>query len=271
MLENNDVGGRVAMTTSVTFLGTSDAQGVPRIACSCEVCEDSQQVRTRSSLLVMIDEETILIDVSPDFRHQFLQYGDAKRLPTHVLITHAHNDHIAGLGDYSDLCYWQQLSSTLYAPPEVIETLERRFPYIQPQRGTAMVGTRQLTIKDVSIAFHPVSHGHNGMANAIVFTHDTFKWAYMPDSFRLRDEQKKPLFGCDHLIIGTSYYHETHTPTAKRSVYDVQEAVELAKELSIQKVTFTHLSHAVDRFRDGEYIPSHAQFAYDGKTIVMIP
>ena len=126
-------------------------------------------------------------------------------------------------------------------------------------------------MKDVSITFHPVSHGYNGMANAIVFTHDTFKWAYMPDSFQLTMEQKQPLYGCDHLIMGTSYYHETHTPTAKRSVYDVQEAVELAKELSIPKVTFTHLSHAVDRFRDGEYILSHAQFAYDGKMIVMVP
>lgn len=257
------------MTISVTFLGTSDAQGVPRIACTCEVCQTKKQVRTRSSLLVTIEEETILIDVSPDFRHQFLQYGDPKRLPTHVLITHAHNDHMAGLGDYSDLCFWQQLTSTLYAPPEVIETLESRFPYIHQKRGTAMVGTRQVMIADVSITFHPVSHGHNGMANAIVFRQNAVKWAYMPDSFRLTEEQKKPLFGCDHLIMGTSYVREVHTPTELRSVYDVHEAIALANELAVKNVTFTHLSHAVDIVRDASILPVSIQFAYDGMTLGM--
>lgn len=58
--------------------------------------------RTRPSVLLNDQETNLLIDISPDFRTQFLACGDIA-IPDTVLITHAHNDHIAGLGDYADL------------------------------------------------------------------------------------------------------------------------------------------------------------------------
>ncbi|MGG3688757.1 MBL fold metallo-hydrolase, partial [Caldifermentibacillus hisashii] len=82
----------------LTFYGTSDAQGVPRLLCSCPVCksEKSYNHRTRPSCEFNIDDKKFLIDISPDFKFQFHLYNNSE-IPSAVLITHAHNDHIAGV------------------------------------------------------------------------------------------------------------------------------------------------------------------------------
>jgi phosphoribosyl 1,2-cyclic phosphate phosphodiesterase len=87
--------------------------------CSCDICINKSQTnkRTRSSVLISIDTEHILIDLSPDFKLQFLSYIK-DIIPKTVLITHAHNDHISGIGDYADLCYWNKIQSSIYSPLE---------------------------------------------------------------------------------------------------------------------------------------------------------
>ena len=58
------------------FLGTGTSQGVPVIACHCEVCVslNPKDKRFRSSALVTTDcGKKILIDCGPDFRMQMLE------------------------------------------------------------------------------------------------------------------------------------------------------------------------------------------------------
>ena len=59
----------------VTFLGTGTSQGVPVIACDCEVCLslDFRDNRTRSSILIENNGNLILIDIGTDFRTQVLR------------------------------------------------------------------------------------------------------------------------------------------------------------------------------------------------------
>ena len=83
----------------VTLLGTGTSQGVPVIACDCEVCksDDIKDMRLRSSVMIEVDNQTIIIDTGPDFRQQMLREGvqdiDA------ILFTHHHKDHVAGMDD----------------------------------------------------------------------------------------------------------------------------------------------------------------------------
>ncbi len=83
----------------VIFLGTGTSQGVPVIACNCEVCKskDPKDNRLRSSIIINTSSNTILIDSGPDFRQQMLRENiddlDA------ILYTHSHKDHISGLDD----------------------------------------------------------------------------------------------------------------------------------------------------------------------------
>jgi len=43
------------MNLSIQFWGTSDAQGVPRMMCTCQVCASNEKrnVRSRPNMLVM--------------------------------------------------------------------------------------------------------------------------------------------------------------------------------------------------------------------------
>jgi phosphoribosyl 1,2-cyclic phosphate phosphodiesterase len=76
----------------VTFLGTGTSQGVPIIACNCEVCRsiDTKDKRLRSSILIESDEAKVVIDSGPDFRYQILR-EKLKTLDA-VVFTHEHKD-----------------------------------------------------------------------------------------------------------------------------------------------------------------------------------
>ncbi|HIF14317.1 MAG TPA: MBL fold metallo-hydrolase, partial [Bacteroidetes bacterium] len=83
----------------ITFLGTGTSQGIPVIACKCNVClsKDINDKRLRTSVLIEDEGINIVIDTGPDFRQQMLR-SDVQHLDA-VIYTHAHKDHIAGLDD----------------------------------------------------------------------------------------------------------------------------------------------------------------------------
>ena len=61
--------------TKFTFLGTGTSQGVPIIACDCDVCisTNEKDKRLRSSILIEDQGSTFVIDSGPDFRQQLLR------------------------------------------------------------------------------------------------------------------------------------------------------------------------------------------------------
>ena len=83
----------------ITLLGTGTSQGVPVIACDCEVCTsaDPRDKRLRCSVLIETGRENYVIDSGPDFREQMLR-AKVKSL-SGVIFTHEHKDHVAGLDD----------------------------------------------------------------------------------------------------------------------------------------------------------------------------
>ena len=86
----------------ITLLGTGDTTGTPTVGCQCETCERAKTngvERSRFSVHIHnpLTESSLLIDVSPDFRHQFLENDVG--LPEAAIITHIHFDHLDGLGN----------------------------------------------------------------------------------------------------------------------------------------------------------------------------
>jgi phosphoribosyl 1,2-cyclic phosphate phosphodiesterase len=261
---------RSLLPTTITFLGTSDSMGVPRVYCSCTICKEARtsglNKRWRSSILLEITtvgiKEMLLVDCGPDWQQQMELIG-IKELE-HVLVTHAHYDHIAGLPQWADACRWLDIKGHVYAPQAVIATILKTFSWLQTNLEFHVID-EGFTFSSWSIMPWKVSHGKNGYAYAYRFSEADCHWVYCPDSINLLGEQKKPLYDLALLILGTSFYEEPFD-FETRSVYDIKEALELITDTKPKKVYFTHMSHGIDLV--GSYdLPDHVNLAVTGYRI----
>ncbi|MFB6081111.1 MAG: MBL fold metallo-hydrolase [Haloferacaceae archaeon] len=121
----------------VTLLGTGDTTGTPTVGCDCATCRRARELgveRTRFSVHVASERtgESLLIDASPDFRHQFLAREVA--LPDALVITHVHFDHLDGLGNTYRLVDRLPVHAADERDPETDEsvagTVRRRYDYL---------------------------------------------------------------------------------------------------------------------------------------------
>lgn len=247
--------------------------GVPRVYCSCSVCEEARSGganRRLRSLLQIEDldgsgeEHTILIDCGPDWGRQMEAAG--LRNMKRILITHAHFDHIGGLVEWADACRWTESRGQAYAPSEVIGEVLGRFPWLKGHIDFHPLDEPRL-FGDWEATSWRVHHGKNGYAYAFRFEHRTTgrAFAYCSDSIGLTEEQKRPFKGLDLFILGTSFYHEPF-PFETRSVYDVTEAIGLMEELRPSQMLLTHLSHDID-LRTDYRLPQGMAFARTGMKV----
>ncbi len=248
------------------FLGTSDSQGVPRWWCRCSVCEEARHTgknaRTRPGAVIG-GAEHVLLDAPPELRLQcsreVIQGFDA------ALITHAHNDHLLGLGDLADWGRWTGRDCPVYAPEEVLPQIETRFGYLLSASYQARTPFRSLptssTFSGYAVQAIRVPHGFNGFSFAFRFEREGKAWGYMPDCLNLKELE--PWRKLELLVLGSSFYHED-APVESRSVYDVQEAAALVAELKPKETVLTHLGHGVDCRKPA---PEGLRYAFDGLVI----
>ena len=95
----------------LTILGSGDCSGTPQLGCQCRICKLARKKghpysRTRFSILIEtdfksnngIEKKYILIDTSPDLRHQLLRAG-TEQIDA-VLFTHSDYDHSSGVFEF---------------------------------------------------------------------------------------------------------------------------------------------------------------------------
>ena len=150
----------------VTFLGTGTSQGVPVIACECEVCksENIKDQRLRSSVMIETHGNTLVIDAGPDFRAQMLR-AKVKHLDA-VILTHAHKDHIAGLDDVRAFNYIQKKTIDVYSREDVQTAIKNEFSYAfavykypgVPEINLKTVENKEFEINNIKITPIEVKH-----------------------------------------------------------------------------------------------------------------
>ena len=88
------------MKVKFTLLGTGSSMGVPRPDGFFGKCDpnNKKNYRTRCSALISFNKKNILIDTSPDLRHQLIILKH-KFTVDNVLYTHFHADQTHGIND----------------------------------------------------------------------------------------------------------------------------------------------------------------------------
>jgi phosphoribosyl 1,2-cyclic phosphate phosphodiesterase len=246
----------------VTFLGTGTSQGVPVIACDCEVClsTDSRDKRLRVSVLIEHKGRIIGVDAGPDFRQQMLA-ANVKRLDA-ILMTHEHKDHTAGLDDIRAFNFRSRKDMPVYAHPRVQESLRREFQYIfsnDPYPGIPKVELHTIDkqpfqVFDIQVT--PIEVMHYQLP---VLGFRIADFAYVTDAKTIAPEELSKLEGLDVLVIN-ALRKETHI-----SHLTLDEAIALVEQLQPKRAYFTHISHLMGLHKEVESIlPHNIHIAYDG-------
>ena len=225
----------------INFLGTGTSQGVPVIGCNCEVCISNSSLnnRLRSSIYISKNNTAIVVDTGPDFRQQMLNYN-IKKLDA-VLFTHEHKDHVAGLDDIRAFNFLQKKPMDIFCSDQVFECLQREYRYIFdenfkypgiPKVKRFRLENKSFIYKDLEI--QPILVQHYKLP---VFGFRIEKFCYITDASFISEKEKLKLKGLDILVIN-ALRKERHI-----SHFNLQEALELIKELQPKKAYLTHISH----------------------------
>lgn len=246
----------------ITFLGTGTSQGVPLIACKCEVCTSvsTKDKRLRSAIMVETEATTIVIDTGPDFRQQMLR-EQVEKLDA-VVFTHEHKDHIAGLDDVRAFNFIQRKHIDVYATNRVQDAIKREFAYIfsdDKYPGIPLINLHKIDLapfKINDIELVPIEVMHYKMP---VLGFRIADFTYITDAKSITEKEKEKIKGTKVLVLN-ALRREEHI-----SHFTFQEAINLAKELDVEQAYFTHISHQLGLHNAvSEELPSNIFLAYDG-------
>ena len=252
----------------ITILGSGTSQGVPVIACDCNVClsPDQKDKRLRSSVMITIDNLNYVIDAGPDFRQQMLTH-QVKSLEA-VLFTHEHKDHIAGLDDVRAFNYKQQKDFDVYCSKSVESALKREYHYAFsddkytgiPLLKVHLIENKPFKIGD-NLNISPIQVMHYKMP---VFGYRIGGFTYITDAKTISEEEIEKVKGTKVLIVNALHENE-HI-----SHFNLKEALAFINKIKPDKAYLTHISHL---FGTSSYInsilPKNVFLAYDGLKITI--
>ena len=237
--------------------------GVPTLTCKCPVClsEDPRDKRLRSGLWLQANGHSLLIDVSIDFRQQALT-NDIQDVDA-VLLTHTHSDHISGLDDLRVYNLLHKKKIPMFAQPDDIENLRRRFDYcfnpiqigggvpdleLHPVRGPFQ--TCGLSVVPV-----PIKHGILD-----ILAYRIGPLAVVTDASHVSEASFQLLAGAEVLIINALRQkpHATH--------FSLSEALAVSRRIGPRQTYFVHMSHHLGHAQTNRELPPGAELAYDGLT-----
>ena len=227
-----------------TFLGTGAGCGVPAFFCECPACQEARANprARRGDCGVMVEgERRLVIDTPPDVRHQFLREG--VRAIDRLMFTHAHFDHIGGLGE---LEYMVQLVTKrpleTYASERAFEVILNEFGYMAYCLDThALAPFDEMAFDGVRYTALPAAHAP-GTFGYLIET-DAARLFYASDTAMLPPETAERVRGVDALILDSTFWKTNWNPESHHSV---QQTIEEGLSLEAKRIFLTHLAMHYD-------------------------
>ena len=226
----------------ILFLGTSAGWPLPRLGCDCQIClsPDSKDKRLRPAILV---DEKILIDAPPDIYHQLKKFQINPQGLTDILITHAHNDHIAGLHDLSHI-YGKGKKIRLISSRAVLSQIRNKLPSVLTAFQSLIIKPfEKISLNSQGNSwFIPVNHGKTEAFAIKIKIGKPF--VYAPEFRRIPPSSRRQLGNIDLAIIDGS--SKTRQGQA-RGHQTMVEGIRLGQTLNAKKIIFTNIGHKTDR------------------------
>ena len=246
-------------------MGTGTSQGVPIIACDCEVCRstDPRDKRLRSSVLFETEGYRILVDAGPDFRYQMLR-ASVKHLDA-ILLTHNHKDHTGGLDDLRAFNWIEGRAVPIYCEEYVRESLKKEYAYVFakykypgiPEFEMHNIDEKPFFIGPVKVT--PIRAYHYKLP---VLGFRIGDISYVTDANFIPEEEFEKLKGSKVFIINTVKmgHHISH--------FSLQEALDVIERVGAPQSYLTHLSHQLPKhIKLLSLLPEGVYPAYDGLSV----
>ncbi len=224
---------------------------------------DFRDNRLRTSIHINSDNLSLVVDTGPDFRQQVLRerinHLDA------VLYTHQHRDHTAGLDEIRSFNFKQNQDIPIYVRKEVLEQLQQEFAYIfsdnqypgLPQVKANVIDGSPFKIGTTEIT--PIETMHYKLP---VYGYRILDFAYITDTNFIDESSMNQLKNLEVLVINALQI-EKHI-----SHFNLQEALDVIKQLNPKKAYLTHISHKLGSHKKVDAdLPENVFLAHDGLQI----
>ena len=233
------------------------------MGCDCAVCvsNDPKDKRLRASAMLEQNGKTIVIDCGPDFRQQMLRNNVAQ--VDAVVLTHDHQDHVAGMDDLRSYIFKQGKPMPVYAEQYVIDDLKQRYAYAfqddpypgAPRFEMIPIEPGPLTVEGVAMQ---ALRGMHGQLPVLGFRMGSL--VYFTDINAIPTSEFAHMNDLEHLIIDALHHRKHH------SHFNLEEAVDMVSRLRPANAWFTHISHQMGLHQAvNTNLDSDMALGYDGQ------
>ena len=216
--------------------------------------------RTRSSILIEINNTNILIDTSPDLRQQL--YSAKCTNIDAVLFTHIHSDHTSGLPDMRAISLINDKIIPAYMSKDMKDKILSHYKFIfkgdKDYRPFMEIRDIQNKFFINNIEIQTFKHNHGSID---VQTYRIGKFAYSTDLKSFYDNDLENLQDLDLWVVGLlrSDPHPSHA--------GFEQILDYIKYIKPKKTIFTHMTALLDEEKLISKCPKNVLPAFDGMEI----
>ena len=252
------------MKVKFIILGCGSSLGVPRADGNWGNCNPKikRNYRTRCSAFIKSKIKNILIDTSPDLRHQLIKNNITN--VNCVIYSHKHSDQVHGINDLRVFSYKNNEKMPVYADYETGKYIKNNFSYCFNNTPSyrAILKLNKLKKnfsfskngKSISIKSVPVKHGRIKCQSFII----NKSCAYVSDANKIYNKDLKHFKNLNYFVIDCLRlnHHPSH--------FNLSEVIELTEYLKPKKAILTNLHADLDYNYLLKILPKNIVPAYDG-------